>query len=209
MTAESLKEAPKNSTKELLTFELNKARQIGFVTYCLVAKKEIPQRIETNFKKFNIGEYNAGILKKGFEDREIFIGVEMTEVVKEKPNDPESVLNYYKKFLEEYSEELDKSKDPPKSSLGAIKKHYPQLSNDSLLDKYWPDIFAVAFRGTADKAFWQYLHTHLRATVFGFAQAAVQFKDTNIITQALKLLKESNNLKREDPLKIARMTRIN
>jgi hypothetical protein len=204
MTVESLRDEPKNSIKELLSLELNKARQIGFVTYCLAGNRDVPPEIETDYKRFHRGRYSLEGLRESFEKGAIFIGVEASESMRGRSRAPDSVLDNYHHFLKEYSREMEKAKEPLKSTPKAIIKNYPQFLDDHLFDNYWPDVFAIAFlRGGDNKSFWQYLQTHLRATIFGFAQAADWFGDKKLASESMKLLKEFNNPMRTDPLMIA------
>lgn len=200
---ESLRETRITSVKESLKMELNKARRVGFITYCLVAGKDVPSEIETNFKRFFGGELNLEGLKRDLNEGRLCIGVEMTEsCIEQDTKTPILVLMQYGQFLENYSLNLDKAKKPLKGQPMAIGKFYPQLQQDTLFSEYWPDLFPMI---RDDKAFWQYLITHLRATIFGFAQAANQFGDNDVHTKATELVRKFNDKNRIDALELAGM----
>jgi len=199
--AESLRETQITSIKEGLGMELNKARQVGFITYCLVAGKDVPSEIETNFKTAFGGELNVEGLKRGLSEGRLSIGVNMGEwQAKQDIKTPSSVLTLYNQFLEDYSLNLDKAKKPLKGQSTAIGKLYPQLPQDALFNEYWTDLFPMK---RDDKALWQYLITHLRATIFGFAQAANKSGDSEIYTKALGLERKFSNKNRMDALELA------
>lgn len=198
---ESLRETQITSIKEGLEMVLNKSRQVGFITYCLVAGREVPPEVQTNFKRIFGGQWNLEGFKRALNKDSLPIGVESEESYKGQDiKTPGSILAQYSQFLVDYSLNLDKARKPLKRQSTAISNLYPQLPKDTLFNEYWLDLFPMM---REDKAFWQYLITHLRATIFGFAQAANKFGDNEIYIKALELERKFSDKNRTDPLELA------
>lgn len=198
---ESLREKPPTSIKELLRTRLNESRDVGFITYCLVAQKEIPPGTQTDFKREGFGILTPEIIKTDLQKGALWIGKQLSDNRDTVPAmDPQLVLASYKRMFKRYSRDLAEARRTPKSRLSELIRQFPELKNDKLLSDHWPNIFLFM---RDDKAFIRYSITHLRATILGFAQAALHFGDKTVGDNALELQGRFRDNNRADPLKLA------
>jgi hypothetical protein len=189
------------SMKERLREGLDDSRQVGFITYCIAAGKNIPPGLKTEFKRHFGGALDQEKIRAILEEGHVLMGPDQFDYLfKISALNPKNVLSAYLKIIEKDSNDIVKAKEPLAGQRKSILGNFSRLKSDPLFELNWKDVFPFL---RDDKALCQYSITHLRATILGFSQAAERFGDNEIARNAFDLQNRFKDTTRTDPLEIA------